>query len=87
MVAKNKTGASHRRQWFLDEKHRKRFIFHPDTVYSFDFASPYVDMNELVLKMGININVAKYLDGQPVRYECRSRDGSVLFWALELGLK
>ena len=87
VVAKNKTGASHRRQWFLDEKHRKRFIFHPDTVYSFDFASPYVDMNELVLKMGININVAKYLDGQPVRYECRSRDGSVLFWALELGLK
>lgn len=87
VVAKNKTGASHRRTWFLDEKHRKRFIFHPDTVYSFDFASPYVDMNEIVLKMGINIHVAKYLDGQPVRYECRTRDGSILFWALELGLK
>lgn len=86
-ISKNKTGAAHRRQWFLDEKHRKRFIFHPDTVYSFDFASPYVDMNEITLKMGISIPVAKYLDGQPVRYECRTRDGKILFWSLELGLK
>lgn len=86
-VAKKKTDAAHRRAWFLDPKHRKRFIFHPDTVYSFDFASPYVDMNEIMLKMGINIHVAPYLGGQPVRYECRTRSGSVLFWALELGLK
>lgn len=85
-VSKTKTSASHRRQWFLDERHRRRFQFHPDTVYSFDFASPYVDMNQLVLKLGININAAKYLDGQPVRYECRTRDGSILFWAVELGL-
>lgn len=85
-VSKSKTSATNRRQWFLDERHRKRFIFHPDTVYSFDFASPYVDMNELVLKMGINIDVTKYLGGQPVRYECRTRDGSVLFWSVELGL-
>jgi hypothetical protein len=85
-ISKNKTGAAHRRQWFLDEKHRKKFIFHPDTVYSFDFASPYVDMNELTLKMGISISAGRYLGGQPVRYECRSRDGKTLFWAVELGL-
>lgn len=85
-VSRNKTGAGHRRKWFLDPRNRKRFIFHPDTVYSFDFASPYVDMNELTLKMGIHIGVSKYLAGQPVRYECRSRDGKTLFWALELGL-
>lgn len=85
-VSKNKTSAGHRRQWFLEERHRKRFVFHPDTVYSFDFASPYVDMNELTLKMGISINAGKYLKGQPVRYECRSRDGKTLFWAVELGL-
>lgn len=86
-VSKNKISPAHRRQWFLDEKHRQRFIFHPDTVYSFDFASPYVDMNEIVLKLGINISVPPYLDGQPVRYECRTRDGSIIFWTLELGLK
>ena len=85
-VSKNKVSAAHRRQWFLDERNRKRFVFHPDTVYSFDFASPYVDMNELVLKMGISIRVAPYLGGQPVRYECRSRDSKTLFWAVELGL-
>lgn len=85
-VSKNKVSAAHRRQWFLDERHRKRFLFHPDTVYSFDFASPYVDMNEITLKMGISIPVCKYLGGQPVRYECRTRDGKTLFWAVELGM-
>lgn len=85
-VSKNKTSANHRRQWFLDERHRKRFLFHPDTVYSFDFASPYVDLNDLVLKMGISINAGKYLGDQPVRYECRTRDGRTLFWAVEFGL-
>jgi hypothetical protein len=43
-------------------------------------------MNQIVLKLGISINVTKYLGDQPVRYECRSRDGVTLFWAIELGL-
>lgn len=85
-IKQNRTSSSHRRQWFLDSRNRRRFIFHPDTVYSFDFASPYVDMNQLVLKLGISISVPKYLGDQPVRYECRSRDGSTLFWAIELSL-
>jgi hypothetical protein len=77
--------AAIRRHWFLDEAHRKKFIYHPDTVYSFDFASPYVDLTKMKLKLGISIDVESYLGDQPIRYECRSRDGKVLFFAVELG--
>lgn len=77
--------ATIRRNWFLDESHRKKFIYHPDTVYSFDFASPYVDLCKMKLKLGLTIDVEPYLGDQPIRYECRTRDGSVLFWAVEIG--
>ncbi len=79
------SAAQIRRHWFLDEQHRKKFIFHPDTVYSFDFASPYVDLNKMKLKLGINIDVEQYLGDQPIRYECKSRDGKVVFFSVELG--
>lgn len=79
--------ATIRRNWFLEEDHRKKFLYHPDTVYSFDFASPYVDLNKMKLKLGLTIDVEPYLGDQPIRYECRTRDGSVLFWSVELGRK
>lgn len=79
--------ASVRRNWFLDEEHRRRFIYHPDTVYSFDFANKHVDLNKMKLKLGITIDVEYYLNEQPIRYECRTRDGSILFWSVELGRK
>lgn len=78
--------ASHRRSYFLNEAHRKKFIYHPDTVYSFDFFSPYVDLNRMQLKLGISIDALYYLNGQPLRYQCRSRDGSATFFTLEIGL-
>lgn len=77
--------ATIRRNWFLDEAHRKKFIYNPDTVYSFDFASPYVDLNRMKLKLGITIDVEQYLGDQPIRYECKTRDGKVVFWTVELG--
>jgi uncharacterized protein DUF1769 len=78
--------ASHRRSYFLKEEHRKRFIYHPDTVYSFDFFSPYVDLNRMQLKLGISIDVLYYLNGNPLRYQCRSRDGKVTFFTIEVGV-
>ena len=84
VISKNKVSATARRQWFLNPEHRKRFIFDPDTIYSFDFASPYVDIGKMQLKLGINIDVEYYLGDQPVRYQCRSRDGRTVFWTVEL---
>lgn len=85
--SKSLSDASNRRSYFLDQAHRKRFVFHPDTLYSFDFFSPYVDLNRFQLKLGISIDVSYYLQGQPVRYQCRTMDGLATFFSFELGLK
>ncbi len=76
---------SQRRSWFLDEEHRKAYKYHPDTLYSFDFNNQYVDLNRFELKLGFSIDVSRYLNGQPVRYQMRSRDGNTVFFTIELG--
>lgn len=75
-----------RRSWFLNPDHRKSYKFRPDTLYTFDFNNQYVDLNRMQLKLGITFDVSYYLNGQPVRYQMRSRDGSVIFFTIELGL-
>ena len=80
------TTPSQRRSWFLNPEHRKSYKFRPDTLYSFDFNNQYVDLNKMQLKLGISFDVSYYLNGQPVRYQMRSRDGSVIFFTIELGL-
>lgn len=77
---------SQRRSWFLDPNHRKTYKFRPDTLYSFDFNNQYVDLNKMHLKLGITFDVSYYLNGQPVRYQMKSRDGTVTFMTIELGL-
>lgn len=76
----------HRRNWFLDENRRKAFTYHPDVVYSWDFFSPYVDVNRMQLKMGLTIDMSYYLDGQPLKYQARTRDGSIVFFEFVVGL-
>lgn len=75
-----------RRSWFLNPDHRRSYKFRPDTLYSFDFNNQYVDLTKMQLKLGITFDVSYYLNGQPVRYQMRSRDGSVIFFTIELGL-
>lgn len=77
---------SQRRSWFLNPAHRQNYKFRPDTLYSFDFNNQYVDLNKMHLKLGITFDVSYYLNGQPVRYQMRSRDGKVIFFTIELGL-
>lgn len=77
----------HRRAYFLNTEHRKRFIYHPDTLYTFDFFSRYVDLNTFQLKLGFTFDVSYYLQGQPVRYQCRTLDGRVTFFTVELGIE
>ena len=88
MIKKESTGVtpSQRRSWFLNPEHRKSYKFHPDTLYTFDFNNQYVDLTKMQLKLGISFDVSYYLNGQPVRYQMRSRDGSVIFFTIELGL-
>lgn len=81
------TFESCRRKWFMDSKKRKHFMFHPDMVYSFDMCTPFLDLNEMKLKLGLSFDIEPYLGDQPIRYECRTRDGSIVFWSAEIGRK
>jgi hypothetical protein len=83
--------ARERRRWFLDEQRRRAFKFHPDAVYSWDFFSPYVDVNKMRLKFEtrfgtLPINMTHYLNGQPLKYQARTRDGKVVFFEFVVGL-
>ena len=77
---------SQRRSWFLNQDHRRAYKFRPDTMYSFDFNNQYVDLTKMQLKLGITIDVSYYLNGNPMRYQMKSRDNSVIFFTIELGL-
>ncbi len=81
------TYESCRRKWFYDEQKRKHFIFHPDRVYSFDMATPFLDLNEMKLRLGISFSIEPYIGDQAIRYQCRTRDGSTVFWTAEFGRK
>lgn len=76
-----------RKKWFNDPVKRRHFIFHPQLVYSFDMATPFLDLNSMKLKLGLSFDIEPYLGGQPLRYECRTRDGSIIFWSAEAGRK
>ncbi|KAI8357629.1 hypothetical protein B0O80DRAFT_445440 [Mortierella sp. GBAus27b] len=75
-----------RRKHFQSEQHRKDFVFNKDLVYGFEFFSPHMDFNTFDIRLGLSLNVRKYLNSQPVRYTCRSLDGSKVFWAVEFEL-
>lgn len=87
LTSRSELDAAARRKWFLKEEHRRRFIFHPDTVYTFDFANHVVDLNDMTLNLGFSLNVRPYLGDQPVKYQCKTRDGSVTFFTLEFSIK
>lgn len=58
----------HRMKYFLDEHHRKEFTFEKGREYACDFFNPYLDFNELALKLpGFTLGIMKYWDGQPLR--------------------
>lgn len=84
---KKSNTAEARRKLFLDENIRKKFVFHPDTVYSFDFANKYCDLNKMTLSLGLSFRIERYLGNQPVRYQCKTRDGKIIFWTIEFGLE
>ena len=80
--------AQKRRKYYLHPDRRKSFTYKPDTVYSFEFFSPYVDVNNMRVNLGISIDVSYYLNDQPITYYARLRNdpNSVLF-KIEIGMQ
>ena len=75
-----------RRKHFQTEEARKRFVFRNDLVHGFEFFSPHMDFNTFDIRMGLSMNIRKYLAGQPVRYTCRTLNGDTVFWAVQFEL-
>ena len=77
---------SQRRKHFQSEQKRKDFKFKTDLVHGFEFFSPHMDFNTFDIRLGLSLNVKKFLGGQPVRYICRTLDGETVFWAVQFEL-
>lgn len=77
-----------RKKYFLDENHRKAFQFSPEYTYGFDFYNRYLDLGEMRIRLpGFSIDMVKYWDeGLAIRYVCRSKDASAIFFVVELDL-
>ncbi|KAF9924168.1 hypothetical protein FBU30_005810 [Linnemannia zychae] len=75
-----------RRKHFQSEQNRKDFKFKTDIVHAFEFFSPHMDFNTFDIRLGLSMNVRKYLCDQPVRYICRTLDGETVFWAVQFEL-
>ncbi|KAF8981422.1 hypothetical protein BGZ46_002849 [Entomortierella lignicola] len=75
-----------RRKYFQAEQNRKNFVFKKDLVHGFEFFSPHMDFNTFNIRLGLSMNVRKYLADQPVRYICRTLDGETVFWAVQFEL-
>ncbi|KAG0206487.1 hypothetical protein BGX28_002070 [Mortierella sp. GBA30] len=86
MPNQNSMTTPQRRKHFQTEEARKQFVFKPDLVHGFEFFSPHMDFNTFDIRMGLSMNIRKYLLGQPVRYICRTLDGSTVFWAVQFEL-
>lgn len=75
-----------RRKHFQSVEARKQFLFRTDLVHGFEFFSPHMDFNTFDIRMGLSMNIRKYLAGQPVRYVCRTLNGDTVFWAVQFEL-
>ncbi|CAG8565241.1 11016_t:CDS:2 [Paraglomus occultum] len=74
---------SARRRYFSNKENRERLKITEDQVWDLDFFNAYIDFDKFAVKLpGFEIGVMKYWDGQPLRYVCKSRDASAIFFVV-----
>ncbi|KAF9189889.1 hypothetical protein BGZ50_000552 [Haplosporangium sp. Z 11] len=86
MPNKPSMSTAYRRKYFQTEEARRSFVFKPELVHGFEFFSPHMDFNTFDIRMGLSMNIRRYLLDQPVRYTCRTLDGDTVFWAVQFEL-
>ncbi|GBB91864.1 hypothetical protein RclHR1_01930006 [Rhizophagus clarus] len=74
---------SKRKKYFVDKSNRKRFQIKENQIWNFDFFNSYIDFNDVAVTLpGFKLGVLQYWDGQPVRYVCKTRDSSNVFFVI-----
>jgi len=81
------TGSA-RMKYFLDDEHKKKWIWEEGRVYKCDFFNGYLDFNQFALKLplGLSINILGHWDGQALRYVLRNRATDTLLFVVSFTL-
>ncbi|KAI8325850.1 hypothetical protein GQ54DRAFT_295200 [Martensiomyces pterosporus] len=77
-----------RRKHFEKTSRRTRWKVKSSHMYAFDFYSPFIDVNHQCVRMpNAVVEPMPFFDGdQPLRYECRTRDGRHTFFVVQFEL-
>ncbi|KAJ3213195.1 hypothetical protein HDU67_003173 [Dinochytrium kinnereticum] len=79
-------GIAERRKFFNKKDNRLAMSFTPDNVYNLEIFAPFIDFNTFDLTLGINVNLLRYLSGQPIRLICKSHSKNIPFYVIEFML-
>ncbi|KAF9352490.1 hypothetical protein BGX34_012123 [Mortierella sp. NVP85] len=69
--------------FFIPDKHSMNTAQRCSHFQSEEARRPYMNFNTGDIRLVLSLNVRKYLNGQPVRYTCRTLDGNTIFWAVQ----
>jgi len=61
---------SARRKYFQKEENRINNNFTTDKIYNLEIFAPFINLNTFDISLGININILKYLNNQPLKLVC-----------------
>ncbi|KAG0037465.1 hypothetical protein BGZ82_002464 [Podila clonocystis] len=73
-----------RRSYFAKHANLKNLTFRPDEVYDFAFFNQFLDLSAFKIMIpGLCIDLSRPLDGQPLTFIVKSKDNSVVFFAIQ----
>lgn len=63
-----------RRKYFQKIENRENNSFTPDKIYNLEIFAPFINLNTFDISLGININILKYLNDQPLKLVARTNE-------------
>jgi len=63
-----------RRKYFQKQENRQNNTFTTDKIYNLEIFAPFINLNTFDISLGININIIKYLNNQPLKLVARTNN-------------
>lgn len=73
------TDLAARRKYFQKVDNRKAHAFSSEKIYNLEVFAPFINFNTFDISLGININILKYLNNQPLRLIARTNEKNVSY--------